>query len=88
MLESLVKQVGDFASSGKVGFHSCGEEPTRVFPGAVSEILLHIGGRLAAQLILTVVRKLTNGCPRRARTSGGTVDDRERGRRRGGGVLQ
>ena len=55
-LESLVKQVGDFASSGKADAVPCGEEPTRVFPGAVFEILLHIGGGLAAQLILTVVQ--------------------------------
>ena len=32
--------------------------------------------RLAAQLIFTVVQKFTNGCPRRTRTRGGTVDDR------------
>ena len=37
------------------------------------------------QPILTVVQKISNGCPRRARTSGGTVDDRVRGRS-GGGV--
>ena len=60
---------------------SCGEEPTRVFPGAFFEILLHIGGGLAAQVILTVVQKSTNSCPRRAKTSGGAVDDRVRGRR-------
>ena len=54
-----------------------------MFPGAVFEILLHIGWRLAPQMIITVVQKFTNGCPRRARTSGGTVDDRVRGRRRG-----
>ena len=29
-VESLVKQVGEFASSGKADFHSRGEEPTRV----------------------------------------------------------
>ena len=44
--------------------------------GAVFEILLHIGGGLAAQLILTVVQNFINGCPRRERTSGGTADDR------------
>ena len=52
------------------------------------EILLHVGEGLAAQRILTVVQKLANGCPRRARTSRGTVDDRVRGRRGGGGILQ
>ena len=46
------------------------------------------GGRLAAQLILTVVENITDGCPRRARTDGGTVDDRVRGRRGGGGILE
>ena len=50
-VESLVKQVGDFASSGKADFYSRGEVPTRVLQGAVFEILLHIGGGLAAQLI-------------------------------------
>ena len=40
-LDSLVKQVGDFASSGKVGTVPCGEEPTRASPGAVFEMLLH-----------------------------------------------
>ena len=34
-LEALLKQDGDFASSGKVDTVPCGEEPTRVFPGAV-----------------------------------------------------
>ena len=53
-LESLVKQVGYFASSGRDDPVLCGKEPRRVFPGAAFEILLHIGGRLAAQLILTV----------------------------------
>ena len=85
-LESLVKQVGDFASSGKADTVPCGEEPARVLPGAVLGILLRIGG--AAQLILTAVQKFTNGFPRRARTSGGAVDDRVRRRRGGGGVLQ
>ena len=87
-LESLVKQVEGFASSARDDTVLCGEEPTRVFPGAAFEILLHVGGRLAAHLILTVGQKFTNGCPRRARTSGGAVDDRLRGRRGGGGVLQ
>ena len=32
-LESFVKQVGDFASSGKADFYSRGEEPTRVLQG-------------------------------------------------------
>ena len=62
-------------------FYSRGEEPTRVFQGAISEILLHIGGGLAAKLILTVVQKFTTGCSRRARTSGDTVDARVRRRR-------
>ena len=34
-LESFVKHVGDFASSGKIDAVSCGEAPTRVLPGAV-----------------------------------------------------
>ena len=51
-LESLVKRVGDFASSGKVDTVRCGEEPTRVFPGAAFEILLHTGENWQ-QLILT-----------------------------------
>ena len=62
-LESLVKQVGDFASSGKVDTVTCGEEPTRVFPGAVFEILRQIGGGLATQLILAVVQKLRTAIP-------------------------
>ena len=78
-LESLVKQVG-LCLIWKSRFYSRGEEPTRVLQGAVSEILMHIGGGLAAQLILTVVQKLTSGFPRRARTSGGTDDDRVRRR--------
>ena len=53
-LESLVKQVEGFASSGRADTVPCGTEPRRVFPGAAFEILLPIGGRLAAQLILTV----------------------------------
>ena len=61
-LESLVKQVGDFASSGKTDTVPYGEESTRLFPRAVFEILLHIGGRLAAQLTFTVVQKFTDGC--------------------------
>ena len=36
---SFVKQVGDFASSGKAAV-SCAEEPTHVFPKSVFEILL------------------------------------------------
>ena len=87
-LESRVKQVGDFASSGNTDTVPCGEEPTRVVPGAVFEIVLHIGEELAAQLILTVVQEFTNCCPRRVRTSGGAVDDRVRGRYGGGGILQ
>ena len=63
-------------------------ETTRVFAGAVLEILLHTGGELAAQLFLIVVRKFAHVCSRHARTSGGTVDDRVRGRRRGGDILQ
>ena len=58
-----------------------------MIPAAVFEVLLHIGGGMAAQLILTVVQKFTNGCPRRAKTSG-SVDDHVRGRSRGGGILQ
>ena len=53
--QSLVKQVGDFASPGKVEAIPCGEERPHVFPGAVSEILLHVGGGLAAQLTVTVL---------------------------------
>ena len=34
-LGSLVKQVGDFASSGKADAVPCGEESTRVFPAPV-----------------------------------------------------
>ena len=34
-LESLVKQVEDFASSGKADTVPCGEESTRVFPAAI-----------------------------------------------------
>ena len=47
-LESLVERVGVFASSGKADALHCGEELTRVFPGAVFEILLHIGGRIGS----------------------------------------
>ena len=50
-LESLVKQVGDVASSGKVGTVPCGEEHPSVFPGAVFDILPHVGEGLAAQLV-------------------------------------
>ena len=74
-LEFLVKQVGDFASSGKVDEVPRGEERARLFQGAVAEILLDISGGLATQLILTVVQKFTNGCPRRARTNDGTGGD-------------
>ena len=71
--ESLVKQVGYFASSEKAD--------AGVLPGAVFEILLHIGRGLAAQLTLTVVQKFTYGCSRRARTSGVADVDRVQGRR-------
>ena len=84
---NFVMQVGDSSSSGHAAFYFLGEEPTRVLQRAIFEILLHIGGGLAAQLILTVVQKFTNVCSRRARTSGGTVDDRVRRRRRGRGIL-
>ena len=50
-LESFVEQVGDFAFSGTADFYSRGEGLTRVLQGAVFEILLNIGGGLAAQLI-------------------------------------
>ena len=50
-LESFVEQGGDFASSGTADFYSRAEELTRVLQGAVFEILLYIGGGLAAQLI-------------------------------------
>ena len=46
--EPLVKQVGDFASPGKADTVPCGEEPTRVFPGAVCEIFLDIGGEIGS----------------------------------------
>ena len=42
--ESSVKQVRDFASSGKADIEARGEEATRGFPGAMFEILLHFGG--------------------------------------------
>ena len=59
-LESLVKQVGEFATSGKVETVLCGEERPPVFPGVVCEMVLHIGGRLAAQLIVTIVQCFIN----------------------------
>ena len=65
-LESLVEQVGDFASSGKADTVPCGEETTCVFPGAVIDIFLHIGERLAAQLVPdaqgSVVARLVTAC--------------------------
>ena len=60
----LLDRSGDFASSDKADTVFCCEEPTCVLPGAVFEILLHIGGGLAAQLILTVVQRFIAGCPR------------------------
>ena len=81
-LESLVKQVGEFTSSGRVETVPCGEELPRVFPGAVFNIFLRIGGRLAAQLIVTAVLWFFNGCSRRARANGVVVEDRPRSRRR------
>ena len=39
---------GDFASPGKADTVPCGEEPTRVFPGAVCEIFLDIGGEIGS----------------------------------------
>ena len=63
-LESLVKHVGDFASSGQVDIVPFGEEPTRVFPGAVfRDSFAYRRG-----VILTAVKEFTNGCRRRART--------------------
>ena len=41
-LESLVKQVGEFASSGKLETVPCGEELPRVFPGVAYML---VGGR-------------------------------------------
>ena len=79
-LEFLAKQVGEFASSGKVA--PCGEERTRVFPGVAFEILLPLGGGLAAQLI--VYQWLFQTCE----ASGGAVEDHPRGRRGGSCVLQ
>ena len=52
--------------------------PHAFFQELLPRSLLHVGGGLAAQLILTVAQKFANGCPRRARTSGGAVDDRVR----------
>ena len=86
-IESLVKQVGDFLPHLEKPIctlmlknrHVCFKELfLRFFRMSVRDW----------QRILTVVQNPTNGCPRRARTSGGTVDDRVRGRRRGGGILQ
>ena len=90
-VESLVKQVGEFVSYGKAEIVPCGEELPRVFPGVVFETLLHVGGReggLEPQLIVTVVQRFVASCSRRARASGGAVEDRPWSRRRGGGVHQ
>ena len=78
-LESFVEHVGDFASSGKVETVPCGEEPTRVFPGAVFEILLLIRGSFGSAADLDCCSEIYQ-CPRRARTSGGAVGGRVRGR--------
>ena len=51
-LESLVKQIGEFASSRKVETVLCGEDLPRLFPGVVFEILLH-----DAWLIVTLVQR-------------------------------
>ena len=77
-LGSLVKQVG----SRTVEIVPCGEELPRLFPGVAFEIPLHL-----AWLNVTVVQRFINGSSRRARASSGAVEDRSRGRRRGGGVL-
>ena len=48
------------------------------------EILLHIGEGLASQLIVIVIQRFIKGC----KANGVAVEDRARGRRGGGGVLQ
>ena len=65
----------DFASSGKVHPETAayGGDRPRVFPGLAFE---------AAQFVLAVLQS------RCARASGGAAEDRPRGRRGEGGVLQ
>ena len=56
-LESLVKQVGEFASSRRVETVPCGDKLPRLFRGVAFEILLHI-----AKLTVTVVQRFIKGC--------------------------
>ena len=59
-----------------------------MYPGVAFEILLPLGGVLAAQFVVAFAQCVINGCSRRTRASGGGTEDRPLGRRRGGGVLQ
>ena len=87
-VRSLVKQVGESASSGKSHLGTGAEDSPNVFPGVVFEVILNLGGGLTAQFVPALGQRVINGCPRRTRASDGAAEDRPRGHRGGGGVLQ